>query len=341
MSLRAEGMPAGLGTGLGSMPGTDPTEAVRIVSGETDFAFLPELPSRGVGADPVGRAGAVLIDMPFEMVHDVYRMTSHPGSAMRRANDFLAWDLDAVEEHWETAGLIGTGRLLKVQVCGPFSYAAQVELRSGHKMIRDHGAVRDVVASMSDGLSEHISEVERRLGARVVVQLDEPDLDAVVNGTVPPLTRLDTIRPVPASLVAQRLEEMASVIGRPMILNAGPRPNSQVRPQLSSYAVTVDLARPLSDADRDSMGEYLDGGGIMLAGVVPSSRPRVLPTAEEIAQRMAVVIDEIGLDRTVLRDNIIVTPSSGLADATPEWAASALRLAAQSAELLAQDPDAL
>lgn len=323
------------------MPGTDPAEAVRIVSGETDFAFVPELPGRGVGADAVGRAGAMLIDMPFEMVHDVYRTTSHPGSAMRRARDFLAWDLDAVEAHWEAAGLLGAGRLLKVQSCGPFSYAAQVELRGGHKMLRDHGAVRDVVASMSDGLSDHVLEVERRLGARVVVQLDEPDLDAVVNGTVPPLTRLDTIRPVPASAVAQRLEEMASVIGRPIILNAGPRPNSQVYPLLSSYSVAVDFARSLSDADKDMVGEYLDGGGVLLAGVVPSSRPPVLPRAEETAQRMAAVIDEIGLDRTVLRENIVVTPVSGLADATPEWAASALRLAAESAELLAQDPDAL
>lgn len=47
MSEPVGGVPAGLGTGLGAMPGLDPAEAVRIVSGETDFAFVPELPNRG------------------------------------------------------------------------------------------------------------------------------------------------------------------------------------------------------------------------------------------------------------------------------------------------------
>ncbi|MCF8612270.1 vitamin-B12 independent methionine synthase [Gordonia sp. HY285] len=341
MTGRVEGMPSGLGTGIGPMPGADPAEAVRMVSGETDFAFLPELPARGVGADSVGRTGAVLIDMPFEVVHDVYRMTSRSGSVMRRARDFLARDLDAVEAHWDAAGLIGTGRLLKVQLCGPFTYGARVELRNGHKVVRDKGARRDVVASMADGLADHVREVERRLGAQVIVQLDEPDVERVLDGSVTPLTRLDPIPPVPAPLIAQRLEEMAAVIGRPMILHGGDRPHSELCSMLDSYAVTVDFSHPLPDSEKDQLGVYLDQGGIMLVGVVPPARPLVAPRAEEIAQRMAVLIDEIGLPRTVLRDNVIVTPHTGLAEASPEWAAAALRIASRTSELMAQDPDAL
>ncbi|WOC13462.1 uroporphyrinogen decarboxylase/cobalamine-independent methonine synthase family protein [Gordonia sp. MP11Mi] len=341
MTARVEGMPSGLGTGIGPMPGVDPAEAVRIVSGETDFAFLPELPARGAGADSVGRAGAVLIDMPFEVVHDVYRMTSRPGSVTRRARDFLARDLDALEEHWDTEGLIDTGRLLKVQLCGPFTYGARVELRNGHKLIRDKGARLDVIASMADGLSDHVRELERRLGAQVIVQLDEPDLERVLNGSVQPLTRLDAIPPVPVPLIAQRLEEMAAVIGRPMILHGGDRPHPELCPILDSYSVTVDFSHSLPDGAKDQLGVYLDQGGILLAGVVPPSRPLVEPRAEELAQRMAVVVDEIGLPRTVLRDNIIVTPHTGLADASPEWAAAALRIVSRTSELMSQDPDAL
>ena len=37
-----------LATGVGSLPGTDPDEAVRIVVGELpDLPHLPELPERG------------------------------------------------------------------------------------------------------------------------------------------------------------------------------------------------------------------------------------------------------------------------------------------------------
>ncbi|GEE03624.1 putative methionine synthase, vitamin-B12 independent [Gordonia spumicola] len=334
-------LPTGLGTGLGPMPGVDPAEAVAIVSGETDFAFVPELPARGVGADSVGRAGAILIDLPFEMVHDAYRLTSRPGSVTRRARDLLARDLDALEEHWDSSGLIDTGRLLKVQSCGPFTFSAQVELRNGHKLVRDRGARMDVVASMSDGLAEHVRELRRRLGAEVVVQLDEPQVDAVLNGSVQPLTRLDAIPPVPVSLVAQRLEEMAATIGAPMILNGGATPQSDLCPLLSSYSVTVDLSRPLPDEQKDKMAEFLDGGGVMLAAVVPASPPAVPVTADQLAQRLAALIDEIGLDRGVLRDNVVVTPTGGFAGTTPAWAAAGLRLASRTAELLATDPSAL
>ena len=341
MTFAGSRVPTGLGTGLGPMPGVDPVEAVAVVSGETDFAFVPELPARGVGADPVGRAGAVLIDMPFEMVHDTYRLTSRPGSVTRRARDLLARDLDALEEHWDSNGLIDTGKLLKVQLCGPFTYSAQVELRNGHKVVRDRGARLDVVASMTDGLVEHVKELRRRLGAEIVVQLDEQQIDAVLNGSVQPLTRLDAIPPVPMSLIVQRFEEMAAAIGTPMILHGARTPQSALVRMLPSYAVTVDLSTPTTDVGKDRMAEFLDAGGVMLAGVVPTTRPAAEPRPDEIAQGLARLMDEIGMNRTVLRDNVVVTPHSGLADAEPSWAATALRVASQTAELLASDPAAL
>ena len=47
-------------TGVGSMPGTDPVEAARIVAGELDVPHLAELPARGPGADMLGRTLALV-----------------------------------------------------------------------------------------------------------------------------------------------------------------------------------------------------------------------------------------------------------------------------------------
>ena len=48
-----------VGTGVGSMPGTDAREAAAIVNGEVDLAHLVELPGRGLGADMIGRMAAI------------------------------------------------------------------------------------------------------------------------------------------------------------------------------------------------------------------------------------------------------------------------------------------
>ncbi|HYZ67105.1 MAG TPA: methionine synthase, partial [Mycobacterium sp.] len=49
-------------TGIGSWPGSSPREAAEIVVGELrSLPHLVELPARGVGADMIGRAAALLV----------------------------------------------------------------------------------------------------------------------------------------------------------------------------------------------------------------------------------------------------------------------------------------
>lgn len=331
-------LPTGVGTGIGSMPGTDPREAVRIAAGELDLPFLPELPARGVGADLIGRTGALLVELPLDMVHRTYRLVDHPNSTTRRSRDWLRWDLDAIEEHWETAGLRGSGTV-KVQACGPLTFAAHAELRGGHKIVKDRGAVRDVTASLTEGLREHVAEVERRLGARVVVQLDEPDLGRVIDGTVTPLTRLDPIRPIPAPEAAELLQQMIDDLGVAVLLHSCGRPRWDLTSRLSGIALSLDVTDLRPAADYDALGAFLDGGGVLAAGLVPTSGPAKPLHAEPLAGLLAGLIDRIGLPRAVLRDNVLVTPTCGLAGATPEWAARALALSSEVASGLAADPD--
>ena len=64
--------PEGIGTGVGSLPGTDPVEASALVTGETpELPAFPELPDRGVGADMIGRATGLLVDLAVEVVGQV------------------------------------------------------------------------------------------------------------------------------------------------------------------------------------------------------------------------------------------------------------------------------
>jgi hypothetical protein len=110
----------GSATGIGSLPGTDPVEAARLVFGELpELPHLAELPARGAGAELIGRSAALLVDLPAEIVPSGWRLAAHDGRDVRRARDYLAWDLDALESAAD-----GYSGPLKVQAAGPWTLAA-------------------------------------------------------------------------------------------------------------------------------------------------------------------------------------------------------------------------
>lgn len=75
-------------SGVGSWPGSSPYPAAKVVVGELAgaLAHIVELPARGVGADMLGRAGALLIDVAIDTVPRGYRIAARPGAVTRRAD---------------------------------------------------------------------------------------------------------------------------------------------------------------------------------------------------------------------------------------------------------------
>src|SRR5882757_7954111 len=201
--LLALKLPAGTASGIGSLPGTAALEAAALsLQMLTGLPYLPELPARGPGADMVGRAFAVLTELYAAVAPSGWRFAEHPGRDSRRAVSFLDEDLDALEER----GQRYTGAI-KVQVAGPWTLAATVELRHGDKALSDAGACREIAASLADGLRGHVAEVRKRLpGADlIVVQLDEPALPAALRGGVPTASGFGKLAAVEDSVVETAL----------------------------------------------------------------------------------------------------------------------------------------
>ena len=126
------------GSGIGSWPGIAPRQAAEVVVGELAdaLAHIVELPARGVGADIIGRAGALLVDVAIDTVPRGYRIVARPGAVARRAASLLDEDIDALEEAWELAGVRGKNHPVKVQAPGPITLAAELEL--GERAPGDH-----------------------------------------------------------------------------------------------------------------------------------------------------------------------------------------------------------
>jgi len=329
-------------TGIGSWPGTNPRRAAEVIVGELhQLPYLPELPARGVGADMIGRAGGLLVDIAIDTAPRGYRLAARPGAVTRRAASMLGEDIDALEEAWEKAGGAQPGRTVKVQAPGPITLAAQLELANGHRAITDAGAVRDLTASLAEGVSRHRAEVSRRLSAPVVVQFDEPLLTVALAGRLTGVTALSTVHAVDETRFISLLDECVAAAGGEAILHscAADLPWKALRRSTIS-AVSLDIDT-LSAVDLDGLGEFVDSGRTVVLGVVPALAPARVPSVEELAAAAVAVTDRLGFARAVLRDRIGTSPACGLAGATDAWARSAIGLAQRVAEVMASEPESI
>jgi methionine synthase II (cobalamin-independent) len=305
------------------------------------MAHLVELPARGVGADIIGRAGALLIDVAIDTVPRGYRLVARPGAVMRRSASLLAEDIDALDEAWELAGLRGSGRPIKVQAPGPITLAAQLELSNGHRAITDLGAFTDIATSLAEGVAAHRASVSRRLDTPVVVQFDEPSLPAAVAGRLGGVTSLSSVAAIEETLATSMLDICAAAAGAEVSVHScGSAIPWKVLQHSAISAVAVDVST-LQAADLDAVGEFVESGRVVMLGVVASSSPAHRPALEEVAAGAAAITDRLGFGRSVLRDRIGITPACGLAAASPDWARTAIDLIRRAAEAFADDPEAV
>jgi hypothetical protein len=325
--------PPGTATGIGSLPGTDPVEAARLVFGELpDLPHLPELPGRGPGAEMIGRGGSLLVNLPIEIVPSGWRFTAHDGRDVRRAHDFLARDLDALE-----AAAEGYAGALKVQVAGPWTLAASIELPTGHKVVSDHGAARDLGESLAEGIRLHLEEVQRRVpGAHLVLQLDEPSVPAVLGGRVSTPSGYGTVRAIEASVVEQRLRDVLSVGadgGRVVHCCAADVPLRLLR-DAGADALSVD-ASLLATSSYDALGEAVDAGLSLWLGVLPSTDADVsLDTSRDAVRRLWTAL---GFAPSAAADAVVATPACGLSGASPRYVRRVLSLLRDTGAALRDD----
>jgi len=341
--------PPASATGVGSLPGTDPLEAQRLVFGELpDLPHLPELPARGPGADLTGRTAALLVDLPVELTPAGWRFAGRPGRDLSRARSMLSADLDALEEVADSYQ-----GPLKIQVCGPWTLAATIELiRSQDPALADPGAVADLLASLAEGIATHMADIGKRVpGARIILQLDEPALPAVIAGAVPSASGLNRLPvPEPADTEAG-LRSIISAARAFTVVHccALSVPFGMIR-GAGADGVGCDLSK-LGRAGEDGLAEAVEDGLGILAGVIPATGTAATPEppASAVArvvtglwQRMGWPVAPNGPGGPVKGEGeaggvaaqVVLTPACGMAGATPGYARAAMARCREAARLL-------
>ncbi len=323
------------------MPGTDPDEATAVVLGELPaLPHLAELPARGPGADMVGRTAALLVDLPVETTATGWRLAERRGRDLARAAGFLSADLDALEA--ATQGYAGP---LKIQVCGPWTLAASLQLtRSVEPALSDPGAVADLTASLAEALAAHAAAVRKRVpGAQLIVQIDEPALPGVLTGSVPTASGLRRVAAVDEPPAAHALRTIGSAGLAPYLIHCcAPRVPFGVVTASRATAVSFDLAQ-LSEREEDAIGELAEAGLGIVAGAVPAvpaarpDRPAAVARQDHGRETAAAIIAlwrRIGLPAATLTEQVIVTPACGLAGAAPGRARAVLAQCRAAARMI-------
>ena len=323
--------PPGSASGAGSMPGTDPLAAVRIVLDELpDLPYLPELPARGPGADLIGRTAALLAELPVETTPAGWRLAARPGRDQRRARALLDQDLDALEE--AAAGYTGP---LKIQACGPLTLAASLELPSSLEVaLADPGALADLTQSLAEGVRAHADDVRKRVpGATLLLQCDEPRLPAVLDGTIRTASGLRRISPVEPGPAA---DSLGAVLAAPDAYRVAgccaAQPPLRVITRAGAQAIYLDISL-LGREDEDPLAEAAESGSGIFAGAVqPSDSER--PEPSQLAKRVTDLWRRLGLPPSRGAEQVVITPACGLAGTSPERATELLAACREAGRIL-------
>jgi cobalamin-independent methionine synthase catalytic subunit len=278
----------------------------------------------------VGRAAGLLADLHVDLQPAGWRLVDRPGRDAKRIGALLREDLDELAEAFD--GYEGD---LKLQVAGPWTLASSLWLTRGERAVVDEGACRDLVASLAEGLSVHLRDVARLVpAARLVVQVDEPGLPGVLQGSLPTASGFGRLRAVDPHVVADGLRTVLAVAGEgPTVIHCcAPSVPLPLLRSTGVGAISLDTGL-LGPAGWESVAATVESGVALWAGIVPTDGET--PGAGELTNALVGGWRGVGLPLADLAD-VTITPTCGLAGLTPKAARNVQRAAVHAARALTE-----
>lgn len=299
----AQVLESGWATGVGSLPYEDAGAAALVeLQLHPEFPSSPQLPRRSVHEGMLAQVAA-----------SIDGVSPAPGGRLRldrRRVEAPAADRPLDREAW--AGTLAfltaaTGRTgpLKLQVAGPVTLGLAL-IDAGAKPARAFAAARGAVEHAISGL---VAEARTSAPeASVMVVLDEPSLTRAMHPGFPlvPEETVDLLSTCLATATragaALNGVHCCGPVDWSLVLHAGP--------DVISLPVTSEIVH-----DAVPLGLFLERGGWVAWGVVPTDRP-ISERHEPHWQRLNDVWKQLtaaGCDPVRLRTQSLLTPACGLA----------------------------
>ncbi len=282
---------------------------------------FPGLRERGEGKDPVvdtGPEGLAEVEAFYGRI-----LAGDDGAfslTPERAPGFYALE--------ETLVQAGTDRVryVKGHVTGPVTLATSLKDRDGREVLHDD-TFREVVAAHLAQKALWQARRLARFGAPVVLFLDEPVME-VFGSAYSTLSREAVL-----ALWAPTLEAMAAE-GVLVGIHCCGNTDWSVLFESGAAIVNFDAYHYLGKMllYPDAVARYLEGGGVLAWGVVPTTGEAQGETAAALGRRLGdgiAAFAAVGVDEGLLRRQCLITPSCGMGSLEPALAERILDLLAE------------
>jgi hypothetical protein len=314
----------GLVTGIGSLPHQDADEALDLIFKYCpQLPFWPQLPKRDRREGMVIQASEGLDFLKLGSNGLGLKAADKDASLEEFYSRVIAQDTDyfsispeyglGLHRFYERLEKTGAGaevRFLKLQLCGPFSFAAAIQDEKGHTLLNDPAMLQAVIKGL--GLKAlWQARLFKKFGRRIIFFFDEPYLGCF-GSAYSPLDRQQVVEGL--SELAQALKAEDVLVG---LHCCGNTDWSIVTDTLGIDIISFDafayLERLLLYAD--SLKAFLSRGGILCWGIVPTGGSSGSESAEFLKDKIQRGIEGLarkGLDRELLFRQMLLSPSCGL-----------------------------
>lgn len=340
--------PRGLATGIGSLPLQDGAAAAALV-----LRYLPECPywpqlprrtplegmtlqyvarfpslrSAGPGRDPQVDTGAGGADELAEFYERVLAGDLEPfGLDAERAAGLGAFEVALTEARPEAL------RFVKGHVTGPVTLASSLHDLDGRELLYDDTYREAVGAFLAQSIRWQVRRLAR-FGVPVVLFLDEPAMEvfgSAYSSALTPELVLSLWRPC---LDAAR--EEGAISGIHCCGNTDWGFLFEAGPDIVNFDAFHFLERMLLYPGE--VGRYLEAGGTLAWGLVPTDEAAVTLSADALVARFEDGMARFaaaGVDPGLLLRQCLLTPSCGMGSLAPDLAERILSLLVEVSRLI-------
>lgn len=328
-------LPSFVATAVGSMPHTDPKQAVDLILRSLDMCpHVPQLSRADLREQMWIQCTEGLPRFRLDSVNLSYHFdtSGDPGPEIER---FYEAYLQVMEGASADAFAIGPeyGKgihyflervrqeekkrpLIKIQVTGPLSFAMTVT-DEDKRAIFYHPIFRDIAVKGMGLKAVWLLEQFKPLADNVIVFFDEPSLSAYGSSAFLALSKSDVI---------ESLDDVISMVvergGIPGVHCCG-NTDWGLLMETSTRIINFDAIDYMESMSlyRDQLTDFLERGGTLAWGAVPNTEKILDETTGNVIDRIRKgiqLLEKSGIDRSLLTERMLVTPACGCAGMTVE-----------------------